>query len=100
MSSLKDARFLRVLISEEYEGREGKRKSWLQVGSAWVKTSKSGEEYISLRIVPGLSISGELVIMPAKDREEQADSQQPRHETHGDDGGEKRGKFRAGGRRP
>jgi hypothetical protein len=96
MSGIKEARFLRVLISEEYEGRDGKRKSWLQVGSAWIKTSKSGEEYISLRIVPGLSISGELVIMPAKDREEQT-QEPPQHSRHGDDNGEKKSKFRTGG---
>lgn len=98
MTQFQKARFLRVLVSEEYEGKEGKQKAWTEVGRAWFKLTKDGREMVSVRITPGLAVSGEFVIMAAEDRSEE-NTPAPERQRHGDDGGEKRAKFKTGGGR-
>jgi hypothetical protein len=94
MTQFEKARFLRVLISEEYEGKDGKQKAWHEVGRAWFKTSRDGREMVSVRITPGLSVSGEFVIMAAEDRTEEPAPERKRSAS--DDGGDKASRHKGG----
>jgi len=74
MSELSKAKFLRIVISEKYEQAGVTKYRELQVGSAWVKRDKNGDEYISGRIVEGIGLSGNFSVFQWREREPEAPS--------------------------
>lgn len=77
MSNLGSAKFLRVVISEQFEVNGEKRRRQTQVGTAWLKKTKEGEEYVSIRITPGLSVSGDLSVFQHHERDEKPAGREP-----------------------
>jgi len=56
-----------ILLAENYEAADGAEKAYFtNIGSAWLKDSG----VISCEIRPGLSISGNFVILPRKEKSE------------------------------
>lgn len=62
--SLLDAKWLKVMVLDEYETKEGeKRTNWIEVGRAFISHSRtSGEQYIQVKIPDGISVTGEFQI--------------------------------------
>lgn len=56
-----------VLIGEKYVGRDKvERTGYFQVGTAW--PTKDGEG-LRVHLAPGVSVTGDFVILPRKERE-------------------------------
>ena len=66
---LRGAKFCGVFVVENYEHNGEKRSRWHEVGRAWVREDQSGTEYMSIELVPGISVSGRLNIRPATPKE-------------------------------
>lgn len=61
-----------VMVPEKYIGRDKvERTSYFQVGVGFATKDGTG---VSVRLGPGISLSGQFLILPRKDREE---TQQP-----------------------
>lgn len=79
MTKLKGANFLRVLVVEQFTNKTtGEvREKWHEVGAAWYKEDKHGNEYVAIQLVPGISLSGKFQIRaPLPPREEEKQQQQ------------------------
>lgn len=64
MTSLKGAKFLRVIVVENFTKKDtGEVKDrWHEVGAAWFKTDRHGNEYVAVSLIPGVSLSGKFHI--------------------------------------
>lgn len=82
MTKLKNAKFLRVLVVEQFTNKTtGEvREKWHEVGAAWLKDDRHGNEYVAIQLIPGVSLSGKFQIrapLPAREDEpEPAPAQQ------------------------
>lgn len=56
-----------VLIAEDYEQGGEKRSKFHNVGTAWSLDNKDG---LSVELHPGLAVSGRLLVLPRRAREE------------------------------
>ena len=89
MTTLKEAKFLIVSVVENYERNGEQGSAWHEVGRAWLRRNKAGAEYLSVKIHPGISVTGDLMIQaPLPKRDDPAPTPAPRG-----DGGEKGGRF-------
>lgn len=63
---------LDAFIVEKYDSKGQEKRKWHEVGTAF--PSKSGKGY-NLYITPGLSVSGQIVIVPRSERKNGDDNQ-------------------------
>ncbi|WP_210532022.1 hypothetical protein [Pantoea ananatis] len=62
-----------AFVPQETEQNGDKKTFWHKVGAAWPNKN----EGFTLFIIPGISVSGKIVLMPFKENEEQQPSSPP-----------------------
>lgn len=60
-------KYLNVFVQETFEAHGEEKSSYTKVGVAFPHNKGEG---INVKITPGISVSGDLVIFPPKDAEE------------------------------
>lgn len=62
-----------AFIVEKYDSNGQEKRKWHEVGTAF--PSKSGKGGYNLYITPGLSVSGQIVILPRSERKSDGEQQ-------------------------
>lgn len=66
---MKKTRFTLNTVRTYTQGGE-ERRGYTEVGVAWLGETKDGAMVLSLRVYPGISVSGELVAFEARPKAE------------------------------